>query len=406
MQVSDFLQKYLTQDAVVLTSYEANITSHFDASLRQLWPEGRILIVTESAYREYVETTLLPALDANGRENAYCLCVKTPGTTYQAQIDESLGDGVVDGLTGIASLGSCDLFKAVRDRASILNVACCALLNELPGTDLFDACGENRPCADALFFDLDSIDHGLHGDLREVVQFLEVDIYALKADIATWRSLGKPVPACVIDALNEALPPRIPLIGVHSEDDLAQLCEAYVWRAAAARLLREEGSLKTVLDYARACADYQDLPIAQHARLMAMLFDSVMELESLEISPEESAAHQPPRDILKRTLQQTLLDDGVNLSWIKRADENYLDRNSLRLMLNTLVMNWDDYCAKIRPIADMMHAICAQNPYYDDEDNLDASLKNTWIHAARFAGNGTFIKIYNALGLIEPSLFV
>lgn len=406
MQVSDFLQKYLSSDAVILTSYAAHITSHFDASLRQLWPEGRILIVAESAYREYAETSLVSALDAHGRDHAYCLCVKTPGMTYQAQIDESLGDGVVDGLAGIVSLGSCELFRAVRDRASILNVACCALLNELPENDLFDSCGEKRPYADAVFFDLDHIDRIFRGDLREAVQFLEVDIYALKADIVTWRALGKPIHAGAADALNEALPPRIPLIGIHSEDELSQFCEAYVWRAAAARLLRREGSLKTVLDYARASADYQDLPIAQHARLMAMLFDSVVELESLEISPEESAAHQPPRDILKRTLQQTLMEDGVNLNWIKRAEDNYLDRNTLRLALNTLVMNWDDYCAKIRPIADMMHAICAQNPYHDDEDDIDLSLKNTWIHAARFASNGSFLKIYNALGLIEPSLFV
>lgn len=408
MQISDFLQKNLSRDAVTLLAYESELLSHFDAYLRQLWPEGRLLIVTESTYRDYVEGNLLAALSAQGYEPAYCLCVKSAGVTYRAQIDESLGDGVLDNIVGIAALGSAELFASVRERASLLGVGCCALMDTLPPRDCFESCGEKRPVADAIFFDLDSIAKGLRGDWREAIQSLEVDIYALNADIATAHALGAPVAAGVEDALHEAVPPRIPAIGNPSEDELAELCEAYAWRAAAARLYGRSGSLQTVFEYAEAGGDFPSFPIAQHARLMDILFEAVLELESLEISPEDCANRQPPKEFLRRTLQQILLEDGVKFDWLKRAEDNFEDRVRMRLTLNTLVMNWDDYCAKLRPIADMMHAISVQNVSGDEDDmeELDSALKNLWIHAARFAPVNTFLRVFNSMNAIEPALYI
>ncbi len=407
MQISDFLQKYLSHDAVTLVAYECEILSHFDAYLHQIWPEGRVLIVTESSYREYVERTLIPALSAQGFEPAYCLCVKSAGVTYSAQIDESLGDGTLEGIVGIAALGSSELFAAARERASVLNIACCALLEELPPRNTFDSCGEKRPCADAIFFDLDAIMRRLHGDLRETIQQLEVDVYAFKADLATAHALGISVPAGVADAIHEAVPPRIAPMGTPTEDELAQLCEGYAWRAVAARLNGRGDSLQTIFEYANAGGDFPTFPIALHARLMATVFESVIELESLEISPEDCANRQPPKEILRRTLQQILLEDGVKFEWLKRADDNYEDRTKLRLSLNTLVMNWDDYCAKLRPIADMMHAISIQDGVEDGcEDELDPALKTLWIHAAKFAPLHTFLRVFNSLSVIDPALYI
>ncbi|MBO4349823.1 MAG: hypothetical protein J6A01_02620 [Proteobacteria bacterium] len=404
MQISDFLQKNLSPKAVTLLAYESGIQAHFDAYLQQIWPEGRIAIVVEQQTREYAERTLVPALNAHGFETVYCLCVKSAGTSYRAQIDESLGDGELDGVVGMAALGSNALFDAVRQRASMLDVGCCALLQELPGLDLFASCGENRPTPDAVFFDLDEISRNLRGDLREAHQSLEVDLYALKVDIATSHALGHAMPAAFLDALQEAMPPRMPQHTNPTEDELAQLCEAFAWRAVAERLCPNANSLATVREYANAASDMPAFLPVQHAQMIALILDAALELEALEISAEDCADKQPPKEILRRTLQQILLEDGLKFDWLERADENFEDRVALRHTINALAMNWDELCAKMRPIADMMHAICAQAN--DDEDEPDAMLKQLWLHAARFAPRNTFLKLFNNMGIVEPALYV
>ena len=253
-QIADFLQKYISPKAITLIAYEAEITSHLDAYLQQIFPEGRILIVTEAYWREYAERTLIPSLKAHGCETEYCLCVKTAGVPYSTQIEESLADGALSGIVGIAALGTHDLFEAVRDRAAFLDIACCALLHELPRQDVLNSCGENRPTADALFFDLNAIMQQLHGDGREKSLELEIDTYALSADIAVAKAMGSPIPAGVSEAIHEAVPPRLPQ-GKLTEDDLAELCEAYMWRAAAARLM-PYGSFCTVMEYLNDGADF------------------------------------------------------------------------------------------------------------------------------------------------------
>ena len=406
MQISDFLQKHLATDADILITYEADICAHFDAYLRQLWPEGRVLVVTEMHRREYVERKLIPALKSNGCETLYCLCVKSAGVSYRAQIDESLGDGALENVVGIASVGSAQLFAEVRSRASLVGVPCCALFDDFAPIDVFDACSDDNshPYADGVFFDLTAISQKYKGDLRDPIHNLEIDVCAMRADLAAALAIGAPINRAVAEALDEALPPRIPQTGPVTEDDMAQLCEAYAWRAVAARLGRSQSSFRTVIEYAEASPQFDSFPPAMHARLMAQLFDATLEIESLEISPEDCASHQPPKDILNRTLQQILLQDEMRFDWLKRADENYMDRTSLRIALNEITSNWDDFCAKLRPIADVLRAISAQDD--TDDEQLDAALKSLWLHAARFAPKFTFLKIFNDMRIVEPALYI
>lgn len=399
MQFADFLQTHLSRNAVCLLEYETGITAHLDAYIQQCWGKGRVLVVADAYYREFVERQFLPQLQSHGIETVYCLCLPAPGVTYHTQIDEALGDGALAHLTGIIALGGPEIFDAVRDHAAIFDLPCCALFNTFAPQNAFDPCGEKHPCADALFFDLDAIESALHGDLREAIQALEVDVYAQRADIAVQQALSKHVDPAFIQAIDESLPPRIHSHGKPSEDELAQLCEAYTWRAVAYRLGNHVDSLKTVLEYAKAGNDFPQFSAASHAKIMALLMEAALELESLEISPEDCADHQIPKDILTRTLQQILLADGIPFDWMKRAELAYEDRNSLRLELHALVLNWDDFCNHLRPIADLMHAIGAQS-----ED--DPTLKNLWIHAARFAPQSSFLKLFQTLNLVESSLYL
>lgn len=405
MQISDFLQKYLSPKAVPYVAFETGISAHLDAYLQQIWPEGRIVVVSEMEYREYAEQKLLPALTAHGYEPVYCLCVQSAGVTRRSQIEEALGDGALERVVGLISLGGSALFASVREEASLLNVAAAALLSQFPDTHALDSCGESHPCADAVFCDLDQIMHACHGDCREAIQCLEVDNYALRADIAVLKALNARIPEGVMEALKEAQPPR--QASSSTSECFAELCDAYIWRAAVSRLYGEPSSFDTVLGYARTGQEFPAYPAAYHARLMAQVFDSVLEVEGLELSPEDCAAHQPPKEILRRTLQQILLQDGQSFDYLAVADENYEDRNTLRVVLNALVLNWDAFCSHLRAVADMMHVLAGSADLDEDgETELDATLKSLWLHAARFAPKHSFLKILNALGLVEPALYI
>ncbi|MBR4984723.1 MAG: hypothetical protein IKY83_03155 [Proteobacteria bacterium] len=405
MQISDFLQKYLSPKALPYVAFETGIRLHFDAYLQQIWPEGRIVVVSELDYREYAEQKLLPALSAHGFEPVYCLCVRSGGVTPRSQIEEALGDGALEHVVGIISLGSCDLFSVVRGVTSTVNVGAAALLCQFPDAHVLDVCGEDHPCADAVFCDLDEIMRGCHGDCREAIQHLEVDNYAFRADLAVLSSLNRRIPEGVMEALREAQPPRE--TGAVAEEYLAELCDAYMWRAVAARLFGQPTSFDTVLRYAASGQDFEAYPASWHARLMAQVFDSVLEVEGIEISPEACAGRQPPKDILRRTLQQILLQDGQSFDYLAVADENYEDRNTLRLLLNALVLNWDGFCSHLRSVADMMHVLGGGSEFSEAEDcELDASLKSLWLHASRFAPKCSFLKVLNALGMIEPALYI
>ena len=196
------------------------------------------------------------------------------------------------------------------------------------------------------------------------------------------NSFNKPVNKILLDAVEQSAPDRSLAKFVPDEDSLAQLAESYSWFAISCRIFHEtQGtSFETVADYVRAAADMPTFTHTQHARLLAQVFDAALEIESLEIDPDACASRQPPKEILTRTLQQTLLEDGVNFAWLKRAEANYSDRIAMRNELNSVLLNWDEFCAHLRAIADVMRAIAADDPAADD---LDPALKNAWIHAAR-----------------------
>ena len=185
---------------------------------------------------------------------------------------------------------------------------------------------------------------------------------------------------------------------------LLNYARLFAWRAVAERLCPNANSLATVREYANAASDMPAFLPVQHAQMIALILDAALELEALEISAEDCANKQPPKEFLRRTLQQILLEDGLKFDWLSRADENFEDRVALRHTINALVMNWDELCEKLRPVADMMHAICAQ--MNDDEDEPDAMLKQLWVHAARFAPKNTFLKLFNDMGIVEPALYV
>ena len=75
----------------------------------------------------------------------------------------------------------------------------------------------------------------------------------------------------------------------------------------------------------------------------------------------------------------------------------------MRNELNSVLLNWDEFCAHLRAIADVMRAIAADDPAADD---LDPALKNAWIHAARFAPKHSYLKLFADMGIVESSLYL
>lgn len=407
MRIGEFLKENVSPDWNVELAYQSDICAHLDGLLFQLWllEGGRILVVSGDGYREFAEGGLLPSLRARGVDVEYCLCVVSAGVDFESQIGESLGDGRLFGLCGIVSLGDSGLFRAVCRRAEILGVPCCALLPEFAPHDLLDGCGGGGAAVSGIYFDLDRIADAHHGDYREAVSRLEFENYAIRADLAASEAMSCRYPAPVWEALSEAMPPRMKEGGLAFEEDLAQLCEAYAWRAAAVRLMHERTGLsfETVWAYGVAMRDCERFGAASHARLLALVFEAACEMEALEIAPDACAGRQPPQAILARTLRQILLEDGVNFEWLTRGDANFEDRVALRNKLHVVAMNWDEFCAHLRPIADMMHAVAASER---GGDEMDHALKMLWIHAARFAPKCGFLKLFNDMGLLESSLYL
>ena len=398
MQISDFIQKYLATNHPALVISASELIQHIDAYLRQIWPEGKIAVISESEYREDTEHTILPALKNAGVETAYCLCVKSAGIPYRTQIEESFGNE--EHTTGILAVGSRDLFAAAREYAGLHKIRCCAMPDDFCPINAFEPYGEN-PCVDALFFDLDKIADKYKGRFQDARANLEQTIAATRLDALTLKALNLPVPAAVFQAINEAHLPEIPQNSFLSEDELAELTEAYVWYALAMRLIGKKSSLQAVSEYAAESPEFQEYTVSQHIRILSQILDYALEIESLEIDPDECAAHQPPREILNRTLQQILLEDSMKLDRLKTLD--YEDRIRLKHTLYAAAENWDDFCASSRSIAEMLHIFSQTDN--DDEPEIDAALKTLWIHAGHFAPIGSFLRLMNDMRQIEPALY-
>ena len=400
MQLSDFIQKNLATQQPGLIVCVSDLSRHVSAYVQQIWPQGKILVVSEPDKRDLVDQTILPDLNHAGIEAIYCLCVKSAGISFHTQIEDSLEKSSLDSLTGIMAVGSDELFAAARAFAAQRNIRCCAMPDDLCPVDAFDACGKN-PCADALFFDLDIIADKYRGQFGDAINRIEFQIAALRLDALTHDLVHPPVRPAVLQALDHAVVPRVPANSRLTEDECAELCEAFVWYALAIRLIEHKSSLQAVLRYAQDSPEFQDYPVSSHIQVLSRILDDAIEIESLEIDPDQCAAHQPPREILNRTLQQILLEDGMKLDLIKSLD--YQDRQQLRLSLFNAAENWDEFCARIRPVAEMMQLFAAQT---EISSEMDAALKTLWLHAARFAPIGTFLRLMNDMRRIEPALYL
>lgn len=405
MRIADFLSANFLPQRRATIAFQAGITEHLEAFIRQLWPNGRVLIVAQPSYRDFCERKLIPELLALGIDAPYCLCLEQPGVTPLQQIQESLADGVLEKLSAIFSLGDNALFSVVRAQSSIVGIPCGALIDEFPAPHTFDPIAENIPYASAVFCDIDAVARRVKDRTNDAICDLEIELYSLKADILALNAYNTPVDRKIFDAIQLASPDRSLAKAAPDEDVLAQIAESYAWFAIASRIFHEkqETSYETVAAYADAANDIPKFTPTQHARLLAQLFDAALEIESLEIDPDARASRQPPKDILNRTLQQTLLEDGVNFAWLKRADANFEDRIAMRNSLNSILLNWDDFCSHLHAISDIMRAIAADDHNADD---IDPTLKHLWIHAARFAPKHSYLKLFANMGIVESSLYL
>ena len=405
MRISDFLFARFRPQTRATVVFQAGVADCLEAFVRQIWPNGRVLIVARPDYRELCERKLIPDLRAQGVDALYCLCLEQPGVTPLQQIQEALSDGVIDKLSAIFSLGDNILFRNVRRQASIVGIPCCALINDFAADDAFDSIDENIPFASAFFFDIDAIARRIKGRTKDAIHALELGIYSMQADIFAQNAANMQVNKRLSEAIDQAIPARSLSKAAPDEDTLAQIAESYAWFAVASRIFRETcpTSFETVAAYAAAAADMPSFPPTRHARVLARIFDAALEIESLEIDPDACAGRIPPKDICARTLRQTLLEDGVDFSWLKRAEANYQDRIAIKNELSAVSLNWDEFCSRLRSVADVLRSIAADDP---DAGEPDPALKNLWLHAARFAPKSGFLKLFGIMGIAESSLYL
>ncbi len=405
MRISDFLFARFQPQTRATVVFQAGVADCLEAFIRQIWPNGRVLIAALPDYRELCERKLIPDLRAQGIDAPYCLCLEQPGVTMLQQVQEALSDGVIDKLSAIFSLGDNILFRTVRRLASIVGIPCGALINDFAAADAFDPIGESIPFATAFFFDIDGIARRLKGRTKDAIHDLELGIYSMQADIFAQNAANLRVGKQLSEALAQAVPARCLSKAAPDEDTLAQIAESYAWFSVASRIFRETcpTSFETVAAYAAAAADMPRFAPTHHARILARIFDAALDIESLEIDPDACAGRIPPKEICARTLQQTLLEDGVDFSWLKRADANYQDRIAIRNEVSAVSLNWDEFCSRLRSVADVLRAIAADDPGAGDPE---PALKNLWLHAARFAPKSGYLKLFGIMGIVESSLYL
>lgn len=405
MRIPDFLQQYTASSSRLNIAYQTDILDHFDAFLRQICPNAKLLLITQPQYREYVESKLIHNLQSQGIETAYCLCNEQPGMPYAKQIEDSLSQDALNHIDALVSFGDNALFHAVRTHATRLNRPCAAILDDFADAHALEPIGNEIPFPCGLFFDLNAIANRYKGKLSDPIHRLEIEVYSMTADLFAFNAFNDKFDNILFDILREAIPPCALLKSPCNEDTLAQICESYAWLSIAHRIIHKKSktSLEIVYEYAKNSTENLTLSPLRCARLLAQLFDAALEIESLEIDPDACAARQPPKEILSRTLRQILLDDGVPFSWLKIADENFEDRITLKNELNSILLNWDEFSTNLRTITDVLRAICTDAP---DDADCDPALKTLWIHAGRFAPKHSFLKLFNDLGLIEPSLYL
>lgn len=397
MRIQDFLHKTLHTQTPPLVIHESDLRQHLAAYLRQIWPEGKLCILTDARHRDEVEQHLQPALETLGGQTQCVVCAPSAGVPYRTQIAEKIGN-TTDHPKGVVVFGDADLFEAARQFAAESESGCCAVFGEFCPEGVWDAFG-SRPCIDAVFFDLDEIADSCRGDFRAAVQELECAVCALRLDALCADMRHPPVPHALIDAIDEAMPPRLPRYDRLSEDELAQISEAWAWKSIASRLTGHNSSLHTVIEYADESREFTAFPASAHAAALAAILDYALDRDELEIDPDDCANHRPPEAIHNRTLQQILIEDGLSTDRLSGSGLDYADRQTIRLEIRAVADRWDEFCARARAVSQMLHAIS------DDAPEPDPAIRALWSHAAHFAPAASFLRLMDDLRFIEPALY-
>ncbi len=380
-------------------NFETDILGHFDACVTEAALDQKTVVVSDQSYRDYVEKKLLSSLSLHGVEATYCLCVRSI-ESYEEQITGTISDFSGDEIGLIVCLGDEMLWKATRAAGAKAGVShAMAICNALPSRTFFVRAENDIANIDAIYFDLASIRTMSPGDWRETAASLDLykNAFLVEAELA--QALGNAASRNARLAVQEI---ELMTNADPSDDEaVSQLCEGYAWLAAARASLGYDTSLDYVMRYDLACPQRMPVTVFDHAAVFVKLLDAMLEVESLEIDPDDCAQHQLPKDILNRTLKQTLLEDELSFSWIKDAEAAWSDRIAIRGMVHTLVSAWDDLCESLRVRSAMIHA-CFENRNMSDDISQVCTV---WQHAARFAPRHSLVHLMESLRLLDGALF-
>ncbi len=398
MNLSDFLKKQSGASGIERIGFEPEILEHFDATVMDVCAGAKVVVVTDMTYRDYVENRLLKSLSLHGVEASYCLCVKSV-ESYAAQITNAIG--ATSGAALIVSLGDESLLRAARVSGVKAGIAkAMAVLKDMPSRTLFNEVSAERGCSIvAMYFDLAQIRTMSPGDWREKTASLEIYADAFLIEAHLCEALGRPVTRGVKTAIGEIESLRG--VTATSDETVSELCEGYAWLAAARAALGYDSSLDFVMAYDEACSQHVPTTVYDHAAMLAHLIDVFVEVESLEIDPDDCASHQLPAEIYKRSVNQILIGDEVDRRWLSCLDESYEARQFVRSRVHALVDAWDELCESLRIRGAMIHGVL------DDlgiETN-DESLRDAWSHAAKLANANSFVRTMDVLRLLEGALF-
>ncbi len=400
MNLTEFLKQLPSSLHFDKIHFETDILGHFDACVIEATQGQKAVVVSAPSYRDYVEKKLLPSLSLHGVEATYCLCVRSV-ESYEDQITNTISGFSGDEIGLIACLGDETLWRAARiagAKANILHTV--AVCSTLPSRSFFVRnSNSDLVSVGAIYFDLASIRRMSPGDWRETASALELHTNAFLIEAVLAQALGNTASRNVRLAIQEIEP----LTHADPDDDdaVSQLSEGYAWLAAARAALGYDTSLDYVMAYDLACPQRMPNTIFDHAAVFLKLLDAMLEVESLEIDPDDCAQHQPPLEIFKRSLKQTLIEDELGFGRMKDAETAWADRIAVRGMIHTLVSAWDDLCEPLRVRSAMLHAVFENRNMPDDLSQVCT----VWQHAARFAPRHTLVHLMEILRLLDGALF-
>ena len=400
MNLNDFLSKQSKAMKCQRIGFEFEILEHFDACVIQAALGQYAAVVSSLDYRDYAERRLMSSLSLHGVDASCCLCIQGVDS-FEDQIQNAIAARATTPSGVIVSLGNEALFRAARAAAAKTGIkSIIAVVDELPSRCFFIERPDEADCAvHAVYFDIARIQKMTPGNWRELTAGIELYANAFLAEADVADALAMPEAGNVRHAIAEIEP----CWGASQNDPdaVAQLCEACAWLSAARIALGYDASLDFVMRYAAASPQSVPMPVQDHAAILLRICDALTQVESLEIDADDCANHQLPKDILQRTLKQTLLEDEIDFSWLKAADEAWTDRMTTRALVHTILANWDTLCEQLGIRSAMLHAALEDRPASSDA----SSLAGLWIHASRFAPRTALVHIAETLRRLDGALY-